>query len=140
LSPRLAEATAAPAVAGVALLPGRSVALREGVHGIWPHLPEASMGEGPCDRPPGKGGALRLDAYVPPFQPQSARDRGRGRARRRQERKRDRWTRRRAAQEQEAALCDRRSRCRRELAAGMVHLARQRHLVECQGAGVLLAP
>ena len=53
---------------------------------------------------------------------------------------RDRWARRRAAQEQEAALCGRRSRCRGELAAGVVHLARQRHPVERQGGGVLLAP
>ena len=47
--------------------------------------PKSALGQGPCYRPRGKVGALRLDAVHPALQPQPDRDRGRRRARRRED-------------------------------------------------------
>ena len=72
--------------------------------------------------------------FYPAVQPQSARRRDRGRARRREDRRRDRCGASSSSSRTRSCALRSTTRCPGELAARLVHLARQRHLVERQGA------
>ena len=136
LDPGLASAERAE----LALREHRPVALRKVVHRL-PHRPaEPARGFAGHRAHDGRAGAAVRNGWLP-FYPQFNQNSAGPGARRPRRRKRRgrRASTRRQAEEARAAVLGRGSRRRRELAAGLVHLARQRADVQQQGPRVLPA-
>ncbi len=139
LRARLGPAAAPAERAQLPLRPLRPVALRGRGRGggAEPGGRARAARRGPHHGPPGAGGAARVAALLPAVRPEPLRARPRRGAGRRPHRRRGGDLGGRSAQGEDAPLRGGGPRRARQLAAALVHLARQRAPLQRQGARVL---